>query len=93
MSNRTPADIEAQMSATRKEMTATVDQLVEALDPRKSLDRTKEEAKFQAAELQDKAKDTIDDARAGDKRALAIVAGVAVAGLVIGGLLIRKLLK
>lgn len=81
------------MSATRKEMTDTVDQLVEALDPRKSIERTKEEAKFQAAELQDKAKDTLDDARDGDRRAIAIVAGVAAAGLLIGGLLLRKLIK
>lgn len=93
MSTQTPADIEAQLRQTRQEMTATVDQLVDALDPRQSINRAKSEAKHQAQELQDSALDTIDDARRGDRRAIAIVAGVAAGALLLGGLLVRKLVK
>lgn len=91
---RSPEDIQADLEATRAQMTATVDELVAQLQPahlievsKETLARKTEEAKVQVA-------DTINSARAGDAEALKKV-GYAVAGVagVLGVFVLRKVFR
>lgn len=76
MSNsNTPQDIDAQLVQMRAELTDTVNELAGRLDPKK----LQTQAKDQALEKVDKAKasaiDLLQDALAGDLKAIGIAAG------------------
>lgn len=98
------AEIQAQLKATREEITQTLSQLVDQVDPRQAVKRSKEQAQATAADLQEQAKAsvadlreqakaTVEEAKGGDTRAIAIVAGVAAGVLAVGALVIRRLVK
>ncbi len=99
---RTVEEIEAEIQRTRLAMQSTVDELTHRLDPRAQVEDVKEKLKTQAADFQNLAKeraeqfkklaeDTIDDARQGQPRAIATIAGIgAAAALLVGIALIRR---
>lgn len=87
MSNsNTPQDIDAQLAQMRAELTDTVNELAGRLDPKKLQDQ----AKSQALEKVDKAKtsvvDLLQDALAGDLKAIGIAAGTVLGVL---GIIVR----
>lgn len=81
MSERSVKDIEEELERTRLEMTATVNELAGRLDPKKLGKDAAESAKAKAKEAGDKAKEVLDDARHGDVKSIAIVAGAAAAAV------------
>lgn len=89
---RTAAEIEADLARTRSELTATVNELSDRLNPRTQLNAAKESARAAAADFSTRAREMGDRAAGGDPTALAIVAGViaTAAGVVIGAVLRRK---
>lgn len=98
------SEIEDQLRAARDEITDTLNQLVEQVDPREAVKRQKQQVQAAAADLGDQAMDkvadvqqqaqrTIEDAQAGDNKARGIVAGVGAGALLVGGLIIRKIIK
>lgn len=98
------AEIQEQLRRTREEITDTLNQLVEQVDPRRALKRSQKQAQATAADLSDQARQKVDDLRAqaqhtvdeakrGDTRSRAIVAGAAVGILVVGLLGVRSLIK
>ena len=70
---RSAAEIEADLRRTREELTRTVDEISDRLDPRR-----------QAQAAADKGRAFVEDVRAGEPRAVQIAGGVlaAIAGLV-----------
>lgn len=102
--DRSPAQIEADLARTREDLTATLNELVDQVDPRKAAQRGKESAqaavadlseraKDTAAELQAKGKQTIEDAKAGDTRARGLIAGAGVGLALVGALILHRLVR
>lgn len=87
---RTASEIERDIARVREELTATVDELAGRLSP----DRLKEDVKANAKEKlhagKEKAQTLVADAKAGDKRALGILAGTAA---ITAALVIAKIAK
>ncbi|MDO4259677.1 MAG: DUF3618 domain-containing protein [Actinomycetaceae bacterium] len=91
--NRNANDIERELAATREEMARTVDALVEQLQPSYQIEQAKsafaKKTRIMQADLKVKAQDfatqarqTVEDAKGGDREAmkrLGIAAGVAIA--------------
>lgn len=77
---RTAAEIEADLRRSREELTRTVDEISDRIDPKK-----------QAQAAADKGRAFVDDVKAGEPRAVQIAAGIgaAVAGIV-GIALLRR---
>lgn len=97
----TPEAIEAQLAQIRAELSESINELAGMLDPKKLGEQAKEQAlekvglaKDQALEKVSQAKSSamglIDDARAGDTRAMAIVAGTAIGLTLAIGLLASR---
>ncbi|QWW19765.1 DUF3618 domain-containing protein [Schaalia sp. 19OD2882] len=95
---RTPQEIEAELAATREEMTRTVDALVGQLQPAYQIEQAKraladKAQTWQSAArtwLQDfgvKVSETIDQAREGQPEAVKKVGAAAACALVLAGLL------
>ncbi|UFU05987.1 DUF3618 domain-containing protein [Ruania halotolerans] len=80
---RTVAEIEADLAATREELTKTVDDLSRRVDPRQ-----------QAAELKERARDGatsfVEGVKAGDPKALGIAGAAAAAVLAIIGISVAR---
>jgi len=72
-SKRSAEEIEADLRRAREELTRTVDEITDRLDPKK-----------QAQAAADKGRAFVDDVKAGEPRAVQIAAGVgaAIAGIV-----------
>nr|WP_223875288.1 DUF3618 domain-containing protein [Nanchangia anserum] len=98
------AQIEEQLRHTREEITDTLNQLVDQVDPRRAVKRSKQQAQAGARELGDQAKvkardlqvqaqRTLEDAKHGDNRARAILAGAAAGAGLVGFALVRRLIK
>lgn len=89
---RTADQIEADLAQTRLELTGTVNELSDKLNPKTQLNVAKDQARVKVAGLQAQAKDVGDRAAGGDPTAIAIVAGavVAAAGLIASLILRRK---
>ncbi|OCW60625.1 DUF3618 domain-containing protein [Trueperella bernardiae] len=87
---RTADEVDADMQRVREELTATVNELAGKLHP----DNLKEEARAYAEERLSQGKEQalglVDDAKAGDKKALAII-GTTLA--VVALFVIRKIIK
>ena len=87
---RSAAEIERDIERVREELTATVDELAGRLSP----DRLKQDLKAGAQEKlgagKAKAQALVTDAKAGDKKAIGILAGSAAAVL---GLVLIKIIK
>ncbi|MDD7383994.1 MAG: DUF3618 domain-containing protein [Actinomycetaceae bacterium] len=85
MSERTPEQIDAELTRTREELTATVNELAERLNPRSLAANAKDTAKESAAKASHAARNTAADVAAdvrdGDRRTIGILAGAAVATL------------
>ena len=101
---RTEDEILADLAKTREEITATLGELVDQVDQRQAVKRSKQQAqqaaadlgetaKAKAEQLQEKALATVDEAKQGDQRARAIVAGVAVGALAVGVVVVRRLIR
>ncbi|MFC4556297.1 DUF3618 domain-containing protein [Georgenia faecalis] len=98
-SKRSPEQIEADLARTRAELSSTVNELTEMLDPRRQVeeakvnlraaaDRATENAKAKAKEKVDgvavKAREFADDVRSGDPKSVGYLgAGVAVVASII----------
>lgn len=78
---RTPEQIEADLEATRKALTNTVDELVAHLQPAHLLDVAKEDLGRRFADAKEQACATVDAAREGNSDALKKV-GIAAAAAV-----------
>ncbi|MBK5250225.1 MAG: DUF3618 domain-containing protein [Actinomycetales bacterium] len=88
---RTAAEIEADLLRTREELTRSVDDLSDRLDPRRQAQAVKEQAKTLADGATNRAKSFVDHVKAGDSKAVSIV-GVAAAALaaIVGLSVIRR---
>lgn len=91
--NRTPEQIEAELARLRRSMTATVDDLVDQLDPKVNAKRAWEDVKDQARKSGKKAQETIDVAKEGDPEAQKIIAVYGGIALVVGLLVLRRIFK
>ncbi|MPV36855.1 DUF3618 domain-containing protein [Georgenia subflava] len=81
---RTPEQIEADLAKTRLDLTNTVNELSDRLDPRAQVDAAKESARAAAKEAGEKAKVFKDDVTSGDPKALGLLgAGIAVVALIV----------
>jgi len=81
---RTPAEIEADLAKTRMDLTNTVNELSDRLDPRVQVDAAKESARAAADAASAHAKGFKDDVVAGDPKTLGVLAaGLATAGIAI----------
>ncbi|WP_156253141.1 DUF3618 domain-containing protein [Pseudactinotalea terrae] len=76
---RTAAEIEADLRRRREELTRTVDEISDRVDPRR-----------QAQAAADKGRAFVDDVKAGEPRAVQIAAGVAAAVAGVLGLAILR---
>ena len=101
---RTPEQIQADLAATRAQMSATVDELVQTLKPSTQVRRARDRAQVKAAELwdlslstakrlRDRASDTVEDARSGDREALVRVGAVAAATAGVVGLCVLRAVR
>lgn len=88
--SRTPEQIEADLAATRLQLTSTVDTLVAQLRPSHQIELAKNAAQTKATEILDQVKDVADRARQGDTEALKQVGYVA-AGVT--GVLVLRLVR
>ncbi|WP_127125920.1 DUF3618 domain-containing protein [Georgenia sp. SYP-B2076] len=88
---RTPEEIEADLARTRLELTSTVNELSDKLDPRRQVDAAKDSAKAAAAAAGGRAKAAAaaaggqakafaDDLGSGDRKALTVLGAVLAAG-------------
>lgn len=91
---RTPEVIQAELEATRAQMSATVDQLVHTLQPSTQIARAKDNLREKASTFTDTARATYADAREGDPEAMKTI-GKAVLGVVavVGLCLLRKAVR
>ncbi|ACQ81755.1 hypothetical protein Bcav_3513 [Beutenbergia cavernae DSM 12333] len=69
---RSAAEIEADLQRTREDLTRTVDELAGRVDPREQVSRATEKATSAVSGF-------VDDVRAGQPRALAILGGIVAA--------------
>lgn len=90
---RSVNQIEDDLAKLRSEMTETVDELMDNLNPKTNAKKAVDEAKNRAQELQAQAQQTVRDAMDGNPQAIKIVA-IAGGALALAGLLVlRKILK
>ncbi|MGO3796303.1 MAG: DUF3618 domain-containing protein [Pauljensenia sp.] len=101
---RTPEQIQADLAATRAQMSATVDELVQTLKPSTQVRRAGARAQVKAEELWDLslstakrfregATETFEDARRGDRDALVRVGAVAAATAGLIGLCVLRAVR
>ena len=91
-SERTEAQILADLATTRAEMTATVDELFGRVQSY-IMDQTKETAKAKFANFQTQAQITVQDAKDGEPEALKKV-GIAAAGVAtVVGLIVLNIIR
>jgi len=88
---RSAAEIEADLRRTREELTRTVDELSDRLDPRTQVNAVKDQAKVLADGATKQAKTFVDDVKAGDTKAVSIAgAAAAVVAGIIGISVLRR---
>lgn len=81
---RSQDEIEADLARTRLDLTNTVNELSDRLDPRAQVTAAKDSARTAAKDAGDRAKEFKDDVAAGDPRSIGILAaGLAAAGVAI----------
>lgn len=90
---RTPEEIQAELEATRREMSRTVDQLVAELQPARIAEKTKEAAQGKVLGLLEEARAVIVRARQGDPDALRRVGYVAAGAAAVVGLTILRAVR
>ncbi|MDO5747826.1 MAG: DUF3618 domain-containing protein [Actinomycetaceae bacterium] len=90
---RTPEQIEADLARIREEMTSTVDELVNQINPKENAKRAVADIKEVAQETGKKAQATIGEAKQGDPKAIKMVAIAGAVVLLVGGLIVRKILR
>lgn len=88
MSN-SPQDIDAELAKMREELTSTVNELAGRLDPKKLGDQAKAQATEKAQSAKESALTIANDAAAGEVRAIAIIAGIAIGALALIARLLR----
>lgn len=91
--DRTAAQIEAELEATRVQMTQTVDALVAQLQPAHLIDLAKEDVSRRFADAKVSTMETIDAARLGDRDALRQVALYAGAGAAVLALIVWRIVR
>ena len=80
---RSAADIERDIQRVRDELTATVDELAGRLSPDRLKEDFKASAKSKVEAGKTKAQEIVSDAKAGDKKSIGILAGVAAAAVLV----------
>ena len=80
-----PEDIETRLRSQREALSTSVDELAARVNPRV-------QARLRAADAADRAREAVDDARAGETGALARVVALA-GGALAAGVLLRRLLR
>lgn len=83
-------DIEADLQRTREELTSSVNELVERLDPRTKAKEAADGAKERAGEFSAKAKSVAADAQQGDTQAIGILAGAAATAALAAFLIFKR---
>ncbi|UFU02630.1 DUF3618 domain-containing protein [Ruania suaedae] len=80
---RSAAQIEADLAATREELTRTVDELSERVDPRRQVKEATEKARTEVSSF-------VAGLKAGDPKAIGIAGAAAATVLAIVGLSVRR---
>ena len=86
-------EIEAQLQATRAELTGTVDQLVAQLQPSYQIEQAKKNARLKVAELKERARLVGEQAREGDPEALKTLGIVACSAAAVVGLVTWRIVS
>lgn len=87
------AEIEAQLRATREELTQTVDQLVGQLQPSYQIEQAKNKARLKVEELKIRARLITEQAREGDPEALKTLGIVACSTAAVIGLVAWRVIS
>ncbi|WP_022917009.1 DUF3618 domain-containing protein [Ruania albidiflava] len=88
---RTVAEIEADLQRTREELTRTVDQLSDRVDPRRQVEEIRNQARQKFADVTAQGKSFADDVKAKDPKALGILGAVAaVAAAITTAAIVRR---
>lgn len=87
-----PEDIETRLRSQREALSTSVDELAARVDPRVQARLAGRELRGRAADAADRAREAVDDARAGETGALARVVALA-GGALAAGVLLRRLLR
>lgn len=91
---RTPDAIQAELEATRTQMSDTLDQLVYAIQPSTQAKRLKEDLVAKASTLKDRSRQTLADAQEGDPEAMKTIGKVILGvGVVVGLCLLRRVVR
>ena len=78
---RTSEEIEADLARTRLDLTSTVNELSDKLDPRRQMDAAKDSARAAASAAGEKAKSFAGDLGSGDRKAMGALGAVLAAGI------------
>ncbi|WP_054952657.1 DUF3618 domain-containing protein [Flaviflexus massiliensis] len=87
---RSAADIEADLQRTREELTKTVNELSDRLNPKTNAKAAADQAKLKANEFVASARGVADDAGRGEPSAIGILAAAAATVALAGYLMFKK---
>lgn len=85
----TPEALEAQLAKMREELTGTVNELTDRFTVKNLSATAKGQAKEKLGEAKEQAEQLLGEAASGDKRAIAILGGVALGVVFVVGRLLR----
>lgn len=88
--SRSLDQIEEELSKARESLTASVNELAGRLTPGSLAAEAKAQAKAKAGAAVEKVKDLVDEAKAGDQKAIAILGGAAAATVGLIALALRR---
>lgn len=85
----TPEALEAQLAKMREELTETVNELADRFTVKNLSVAAKDQAKEKLGEAKEQAEQLLGEAVSGDKRAIAILGGVALGAVLVVGRILR----
>ena len=85
----TPEALEAQLAKMREELTGTVNELADRFTVKNLSSAAKDQAKEKLGEAKEQAEQLLGEAVSGDKRAIAILGGVALGAVLVVGRILR----
>lgn len=85
----TPEALEAQLAKMREELTGTVNELADRFTVKSLSEAAKEQAKEKLDDVKEQAEQLLGEAATGDKRAIAILGGVALGAVLVVGRILR----
>lgn len=84
-----PEALEAQLAKMREELTGTVNELADRFTVKNLSETAKDQAKEKLSDAKEQAEQLLSEAVSGDKRAIAILGGVALGAVLVVGRLLR----